>query len=275
MEKHSSGTAGHGDYYAKQRYFLDEGDSSNQVDALNIQIEDHRLKLLDEISKLVKGSNDDNSSSDLSSQQRDKNKKSKPEKQLTQKDALICTNLQNLNIDFDVNAILKLGHRERGILKDKIVQFHDVIKRQRKYINIENLDNESKSEYDEEIARMESQNSEDLQQSNERKSNLVSQKISEDDEESDSHCDGRPEEETDQIRFEAIESPSLRDIKKPLSIGSAKKLSLPPMKANPAMLGLQQRRGSQNSVRSIRSDEKSKKFLVEKLSERSGGVQRQ
>ena len=129
LEKHSSGTAGHGDYYAKQRYFLDEGDS-NQVDALNIQIEDHRLKLLDEISQLVKGqSHDDNSSSDQSSQQRDKNEKSKPENQLTQKDALICTNLQNLNIDFDVNSILKLPRHEKSILKEKIVQFHDVIKR--------------------------------------------------------------------------------------------------------------------------------------------------
>ena len=105
---------------------------------------------------------------------------------------------------------------------------------------------------------------------------MISQKISEDDEESDSHCDGQGhhEEDADKIRFEAIDSPSLRDIKRPLSIGSAKKLSLPPMKAGPGMLG-QQRRGSQNSVRSIRSDEKSKKFLVEKLSERSGGVQRQ
>ena len=82
---------------------------------------------------------------------------------------MICANLQNLSIDFDVNTILKLGPQEKRILKEKIIQFNDVIKRQRKYRNIENLDNESKSDYDEEIARMESQNSEDLQQSNERK----------------------------------------------------------------------------------------------------------
>lgn len=100
----------------------------------------------------------------------------------------------------------------------------------------------------------------------------MTRKISEDDDESDD-AQGHHEEETDKIRFEAVDSPSLRDIKRPLSIGSTKKLSLPPMKAHPGMLG-QQRRGSQNSMRSIRSDEKSKKFLVEKLSERSGGVQR-
>jgi hypothetical protein len=54
-------------------------------------------------------------------------------------------------IEYDTSKLVELSFKEKKILRELILSYKNVLINKSKFINIENLDNESKSEDDEYI----------------------------------------------------------------------------------------------------------------------------
>lgn len=84
------------------------------------------------------------------------------ESNLNNKLKLICKNMMDLNIDYNVSKILELSKQEKRILRELIKKYQEILMHQSKYVNVEHLDNELKSdvdaEYDEEDEEEEEEN---------------------------------------------------------------------------------------------------------------------
>ena len=80
---------------------------NNSFDFLQIQIEDERLKMLNEIHQIVL----DNREDDID------------ESNLNNKLKLICKNMNDLNIDYSVSKILELSKKEKRILRELIKKY--------------------------------------------------------------------------------------------------------------------------------------------------------
>ena len=95
-------------------------------------MEDQRLKMLNEILQIVQGDEED----DID------------EQNLNNKLKLICKNLSDLNIDYSVSRILELSVSEKKMLRKLIKSYQEILVHQSKYVNVEHLDNELKSDVD-------------------------------------------------------------------------------------------------------------------------------
>ena len=77
---------------------------------------------------------------------------------------LICENLSDLDIDYSVSRLLQLSTKEKKILKGLIKKYHEILMHKNKYINVEQLDNELKSDLDDEYDDEEEEEEEEEQQ---------------------------------------------------------------------------------------------------------------
>lgn len=190
-------------------------DDNADVDMLNIQIEDCRLKLFEEIRQMVQkqtkleGNESRSIELSLSNEGNPKN--------YERSFASICSYLKELNIDFQLQILGTLSKQEKRLLEEKVFKYKDIIGKQSQFQLIENLDNEEESDYGDESLQSENRSEEGP---------------------------------------ESMYSPSLRDISKPQSKRGTK---------NKMVVASSQplRKKSFGSIRSIRSDKKSKKFLMQ------------
>ena len=70
------------------------------------------------------------------------------ESNLNNKLKLICKNMSDLNIDYSVSRILELSVTEKRVLRELIKKYQEILMQQSKYVNVEHLDNELKSDVD-------------------------------------------------------------------------------------------------------------------------------
>lgn len=137
---------------------------NNSFDFLQIQIEDERLKMLNEIHQIVQ----DNREDDID------------ESNLNNKLKLICKNMNDLNIDYSVSKILELSQKEKRILRELIKKYQQILMHQSKYVNVEHLDNELKSDVDADYDDEEDEDEEDIEEEEEQDSSSDPKKSSSD-----------------------------------------------------------------------------------------------
>jgi hypothetical protein len=54
--------------------------------------------------------------------------------------------MMDLNIEYSVSKILELSKKEKRILRDLIKKYQEILMHQSKYVNVEHLENELKSD---------------------------------------------------------------------------------------------------------------------------------
>ena len=131
-------------------------------------------------------------------------------------ESIICDRLKSMNIAFESKNIMGLNFKEKKVLRELLQKYKDVIKNKKKYINVENIDNESKSDDDFSDEAYEDEREEDDEEEDEEEkssSDPDEQSCSEESSGGSSE-NSESQQESEENRDGHTYSPSLGDIEK-------------------------------------------------------------